>query len=108
MASVLEIFNRLVEEKHITIKTSNFKTHDALRIRLVKCYSRHKDLLRDIGVDDGSSSLSVCAMFAPSSGTSTFHIRRRKSSEEGQKLDFEIVETPQTGIVYDHANSEGI
>lgn len=93
MARVSEIFNRLVEEKHLVIKTDDFKSHDALRIRLVKLYSRHKSVLEDIGFDDGTSTLSVCAQFDVATGHSTFHIQRRQTNQVAR--EFEIVEAPR-------------
>jgi hypothetical protein len=95
VAKVLEIFNRLVEEKHLVVHTGNLSSHHALRIRLVKLYSKHKDLLDSIGVDDGTGFLSVCASFDGASGNSTYHIQKRKQSAA---LEFEIVEaTPAHG-----------
>ena len=91
MARTLEIFNRLVEEKHLVVKTGDFKSHDGLRIRLVKLFSRHKSVLEDIGFDDGTSILSVCAKFDPATGNSTFHIQRRQTNQIAR--EFEIVET---------------
>ena len=88
MANVVRIFNQLVEDRHIVINTGNFKAHNGLRIRLVKLFSRHKNMLEDIGFDDGSSVLSLCASWNATSGHSTFHIQRRKQSVT---LDFEIV-----------------
>lgn len=90
MARTSEIFNRLVEEKHIAVKTKTTISHESLRIRLVKLFSRHKIVLEDIGFDDGTNVLSVCASFNVDTGVSTFHIRRRKHKEEVQ--DYEIVE----------------
>jgi len=92
VARVSEIFNRLVEEKHLVIKTGDFKSHDSLRIRLVKLFSRHKIVLEDIGFDDGSSILSVCAKFEATTGHSTFHIQRRQTNQVAR--EFEIVEQP--------------
>lgn len=93
MARIVEIFNKLVEDHHIVVKTGDQKSHDALRIRLVKLFSRHKSLLEDIGVDDGTSILSVCATYQPDTGHSTFHIQRRKALEASK--EFEIVESPE-------------
>lgn len=90
MARIHEVFNRLVEQKHIVIKTGDLKSHDAIRIRLVKLFTRHKNMLEDLGADDGSCVLSVCATFDLASGRSTFHIKKKKAAEAAR--DWEIVE----------------
>ena len=95
MARIHEIFNRLVEEKHIVIHTASISAHDSLRIRLVKLFSRHKDMLEDLGADDGSSVLSVCATYDVDSGNSTFHIQKRKSLLA--EKDWKIVESARCG-----------
>lgn len=97
MARLKEIFNRLVEEKILVIRTVDKATHESLRIRLVKLFARHKAVLEDIGADDGTGELSVCAYFDVDSGTSTFRIQERKTKQSSQ--DFEIVEMPKGTVL---------
>lgn len=86
-----QLFNQLVEEKKISIKTKTKTAHENLRTRLVKLFSRHKSTLTDIGYDDGSGVLSICAEFLAESGISNYKIDKRK---EREKVEYEFIETP--------------
>lgn len=67
------------------------KNHENLRTRLVKLFSRHKSTLSDIGYDDGSGVLSLCAEFTglDGSGTSVYKIDKRK---EKNRIEYELIE----------------
>lgn len=84
-----QLFNQLVEKKKISISTKDAISHENLRTRLVKLFSRHKSTLSDIGYDDGSGTLSVCAEFLAESGISTYKIDKRKRKET---TEYELIE----------------
>lgn len=88
-AKIHEVFNQLVTDKQVKIKTTTVTAHDLLRTRLCKLFSHHKDTLEAIGFSDSSSSLSVCASFDADSGVSTYRLQLRKHSKE---VTYEIVE----------------
>lgn len=90
-----QLFNQLVEKKELSVKTLTKTNHENLRTRLVKLFSRHKSTLTDIGYDDGTGVLSVCAEFLgiEGAGTSVYKIDKRKAQE---KVDYEIIELVST------------
>lgn len=92
MAKVSQIFNKLVEERKISIKTGDKKSHDALRIRLVKLFTRHKTMLDSLGASDDSSTLSLSAEYQDSKGISQYFIRPAKKFGAEEKVDFEILD----------------
>jgi len=92
MSTVHNVFNQLVASptRSIIIATDSLRAHDNLRTRLVKLFSRHKDLLTSIGAGDDDVRLSLSADFSADSGTSKFTIRIRRTKygdagEEGMK-----------------------
>lgn len=97
MAKIREVFNQLVDQTTIKIKTGSIKAHDSLRTRLVKLYSSHKKLLDSIGVVDDSGTFGVSANFDSDKGISTFHLRVPRSRFEG-KIDYQIVEEQPSGV----------
>jgi len=89
MATTVDIFNKLVADGAIKVRTGTQSTHDNLRIRLVKAFSTHKKLLNDIGASDGTdNSLGVCATFHLGSGISTFTLQIPKKSKG---IEYEII-----------------
>lgn len=89
-----QLFNQLVEKKELSVSTKTKTFHENLRTRLVKLFSRHKSTLSDIGYDDGSGVLSVCAGYSSVDGISTFKIDKRKEKE---KVDYELIEDTGAG-----------
>lgn len=88
-ANLTQIFNLLVEHKEISVTTPDSNEHERLRVNLAKLWKRHKDNLKDIGYDDGSLSLSLCAKRESNTGTSKFSLAER--SKGNQTKTFEIV-----------------
>lgn len=91
MATIHQIFNRLVENpgKEIQVRNKDKQAHENLRIRLVKLFSKHKSVLDSLGAADDSASKSLCADYQEDSGLSSFRIGNRRNSE---LTDFQIVE----------------
>lgn len=89
-ATVHKIFNQLVETKQLQIKTLSTAAHESLRSRLCKLFSKHKTVLTDLGLGDGTESLSICASFENGTGVSTFRIAPRKQEAP---IEFEILES---------------
>lgn len=92
-STVSTIFNRMVLEKEIKVRTESLRSHESLRVSLVHFFSKHKTTLKDIGFDDESCTLSVCAHYDLSSGVSHFRIAKRKLSTR----EYEIVESENSG-----------
>jgi hypothetical protein len=97
MAKASEIFNLLVEKGQLSLRIESKQQHDSLRTRLVRLFSRHKVLLGELGADDGSSALSVCASYSTDSKTSTFRIGKSTKSVGQETIDYEILEEPTSG-----------
>ena len=92
MASTQQIFNKLVADTSISIKTKSRRAHDNLRIRLVKLYSRHKNTMRDIGYDVSVDGFGVCASYSNDTGLSVFTLNTPRKSKP---MDYQIVETEE-------------
>lgn len=77
-ASIHEVFNNLVADKQVKVNTKDSISHDLLRIRLVKLFSRHKATMAAMGFADESERLSMCASFDAVTGLSTFTTTKRR------------------------------
>lgn len=87
-AKIHEIFNKLVEDRKLLVRTSSKDAHENLRTRLVKLFSRHKKNLEDLDFLDGTEELSMCATYDETSGTSSYSVDRRKSAKV---VEYEIL-----------------
>lgn len=77
-ARIHDVFNQLIADKQVSIKTASKLAHENLRVRLCKLLSRHKFTMADIGYSDPDSVLSVCATFDGTNGTSTYSLALRR------------------------------
>lgn len=86
-----KIFNQLVADGKISVKTSTKQEHENLRTRLVKHFSYHKETMVALGVEDDQHSFSVCASFETSTGISVFRLGVRKGGIARETKEFEII-----------------
>jgi hypothetical protein len=92
VATTQKIFNSLVADGAISVRTGSFRTHDNLRTRLVKLFATHKKTLNSIGYADSSESFGVCATWDEGAGTSTYTLAVPKKATAAE---YEIVEPAQ-------------
>ena len=91
-----KIFNNLVADTKVFVKTNTRKEHELLRTRLCKHFSRHKDTMLALGVDDDSSGMSILAEFKEATGISIFKVGVRKSKIGQENKKFEILTDANT------------
>jgi signal recognition particle GTPase len=82
LSSIHKIFNDLVVNKKIEVKTETKLQHENLRTRLVKLFSEHKKTLKDIGAEDETSVFSLCGSFDSGRGISTFKLAKKRGAAE--------------------------
>lgn len=79
-----------MENKELAVKTESKADHEKLRVQLSKLWKKHKDTLRDIGIDDDTLMLSLCAKRDGNNGTSIFELGKSVKGK-GEEKDFEII-----------------
>lgn len=78
-----------MENKELAVKTISKDEHERLRVSLAKLWKKHKDTLKDIGIEDDTLMLSLRSERTVE-GTSTFSLAKGKKGTLGDH-EFEIV-----------------